>query len=320
MSRLTNTTDIPLGLAVWLAKDDYDLKDSTVKNLISATTLLKSTRQIILSSRLPPEENIVDISSLVKSRIGQSIHTAIETAWFDNPTASLGSLGVGKKTLDSIRINPETNDPDYLNVYLEKRKTKPFMGFNISGKFDLVIDGELNDTKYTSVFTAMNDTKDEDYTLQGSIYRWLFSDLITSDYIQINWIFSDWKSSMVSTSPNYPKAQCMSKKFPLMTIRATEQFISNKLNDIKNYHLESEDKLPFCSEKELWCSDPVYKYYADPTKTIKSTKNFTNAYDAEKYRIDKGKGVVIEVPGKPKACDYCPAFSLCTQKNRYFSE
>lgn len=44
----TNTTNIPLPLAVFLATDDYDYQPDT----ISVTTLLKPIKQIILGRRL----------------------------------------------------------------------------------------------------------------------------------------------------------------------------------------------------------------------------------------------------------------------------
>ena len=45
----SNLTNLPLPIAAWLAHDTYD----RVVAGISATTLMKPTRQIILSKRLP---------------------------------------------------------------------------------------------------------------------------------------------------------------------------------------------------------------------------------------------------------------------------
>ena len=73
----SNLTNLPLPIAAWLAHDTYDREAAG----ISATTLMKPTRQIILSKRLPPGEGITDISGMIKSRIGTAIHDAIERAW-----------------------------------------------------------------------------------------------------------------------------------------------------------------------------------------------------------------------------------------------
>ena len=51
---LTNTENIPLPLAVWLSHDSYDFIGG--KNRISATSLLKPTRQFVLSARVPMSE------------------------------------------------------------------------------------------------------------------------------------------------------------------------------------------------------------------------------------------------------------------------
>ena len=59
----------------------------------------------------------------------------------------------------------------------------------VSGKYDLVLDGQLSDYKSTSVWTYIYGSKVEDYIKQGSIYKWLSPDKITSDYININYIF-----------------------------------------------------------------------------------------------------------------------------------
>jgi hypothetical protein len=56
-----NESDIPIIMAVWLAHDEYDYVDDP--NYISATTLLDSTRKIILSGRVQQAatQPIVDI-------------------------------------------------------------------------------------------------------------------------------------------------------------------------------------------------------------------------------------------------------------------
>ena len=47
--KFTNKNNIPLSLAVWLVTDEYDYVDKP--NYISATSLLKPTRQLVLSKR-----------------------------------------------------------------------------------------------------------------------------------------------------------------------------------------------------------------------------------------------------------------------------
>jgi hypothetical protein len=98
-----------------------------------------------------------------------------------------------------------------------------------------------------------------------------------------------------------------------------EQFITHKLSQINKYKDSPDEEIPFCTDKELWRSETTYKYYADPAKTIRATKNFDDKSEAHAYMASKGgKGVIIVVPGEVKACDYCPAFSVCKQKDNYY--
>ena len=90
MAQYSNQTNLPLPIAVWLAHDTYDREAAG----LSATTLMRPTRQVILAKRVPPGEGIVDVSGMIKSRIGTAIHDAIEGAWvsdkLDNTLRNLG--------------------------------------------------------------------------------------------------------------------------------------------------------------------------------------------------------------------------------------
>ena len=91
-----------------------------------------------------------------------------------------------------------------------------------------------------------------------------------------------------------------------------------KLQAIEKYGTAPEIGIPFCSDDELWMSSPTYKYYADPTKVSgRSTRNFETLREANQFLSEKGKGIVITVPGSPKRCAYCAAFQICSQKDRY---
>ena len=76
-----------------------------------------------------------------------------------------------------------------------------------------------------------------------------------------------------------------------------------------------EPGLPLCTAEDLWATgDPVFKYYKDPAKTSRSTKNFKTSYEANERLVKDGSvGLVKEVKPKPKACNYCNARSVCTQ-------
>ena len=153
--KYTNNHNIPLPLAVFLATNHYDY----VPNTISATSLLKPVRQLILADRLSSEDNLVELSDMVSSRMGTAIHTAIEQAWL-NPTKALKSLGYSDDIIQRIKVNPETVEENDIPVYMEKRSFKKIGTHTISGKFDFVAESKVHDFKSTSCIKAMKVIKE----------------------------------------------------------------------------------------------------------------------------------------------------------------
>ena len=319
--RITNKTSINLPLAVWLLHDEYDYID--MKNYISVTGLMKPVKQTILASRVPPAEQISDVSDYVARTLGHAIHDSIEKAWTKGYARSMKLLGHPQSVIDRIRINPSDEElrssNEIIAVYMEQRAFKEIDGYTIGGKFDMVADGELFDNKSTSAYSWLFGTRDDDHRIQGSLYRWLNQDKITGDHIQINYIFTDWSRMQARSNPKYPQNRVEVKHIPLMSIAETERWVLERIRLIRTYKDAPEDQIPECNSAELWQSAPSYKYYSDPTKLSgRSTKNFDNKHEAETFMASKlGKGVVITIPGEAKACNYCNAFDVCKQKDRY---
>jgi hypothetical protein len=319
---ITNTSGINLALAVWLLHDEYDYVD--IPNYISATRLMKPLRQIILPSRVPPEKRTQDVQDFIARALGHSLHDSIEKAWKKGYKRSLKMLGYPESLIERVRVNPtpeEAAEEGCIPVYLEQRATRELDGHIIGGKFDMVAEGIVHDNKTTSAYTWLYGGRDSEHQLQGSIYRWLNPDKITSDFIRICYIFTDWQKATAKQNPNYPQSRVATKDIPLLSLEETEHWLRNKLSVVKMYGSFSEDKLPECTDEELWRSAPQYKYYSDPTKTTgRSTKNFDSMNEAKMFQVEKGgKGVIIPVLGEPKRCGYCEAYDVCSQKDKYFN-
>ena len=77
----SNETGINLPMAIWLLNDTYDHVDK--ENYISATHLLKPIREIVLLKQNKKEDKAIEISTLIKSRLGTALHDSIETAWLN---------------------------------------------------------------------------------------------------------------------------------------------------------------------------------------------------------------------------------------------
>jgi len=327
---ITNRSNIPLALAVWLLHDEYDYINRP--NYFSLTTLLKPLRQIILPRRIEPGlADPPDLEDFIARALGHSLHDSIEKAWKVGYARSLKLLGHPQHVIDRVIINPtdeyRQTHPECIPVFLEQRAYRKVMvngvEYEIGGKFDMVAEGILTDNKSTSVYAQIFGGRDEDYKLQMSGYDWLDKaqpmPKITADYGVIHFIFTDWQKSQVLAGNNYPPSRLGKKSIALYSEPEMDRWVKNKLTLIQKYMNVSETQLPECSPEELWMSAPKFKYYADPAKTGgKSTRNFDTKQDASKHLAASGKGVVIEVRGEPKRCGYCPAFPVCTQREKYF--
>ena len=313
-AKYSNVNNISLPMAVWLARDEYQHDSRT--NVISVTSLLKSTRQIVLGARASPGEEVLmeDISNRLASRIGTSLHNSIELAWTENHEQALIDLGYPKRAVARVKINPNPDevDEDCIPLYFEKRSEKQVGNWIISGQFDLIYDHEVMDVKSTSVFTFINQTNDLKYSQQGSLYRWLNPDLIKKDTMKVQYIFKDWNKNMVKNDPRYPKMPVLEYSVPLMSVAQTDLFVIGKLMEVDKYMNAPEADIPFCYDKDLWRRDTQYKYYAKPDAK-RASKNFDNPGDANMWLSEKGKGEVREVKSQPTACLYCPAAANCSQ-------
>ena len=310
----TNNNNISLPLAVFLMYDDYNYDERS--NAISATGLIRPIRQLVLAQQNPTEAKTVEISELVASRMGNAIHKGCEVAWTDLPTVkkAVKALGANDDAADSIRINPPYLKEGETAVYVEQRIEKTIDDFIISGQYDLVLDGVLNDFKSTSVWTYIFDSSADSYIKQGSIYKWLSPDKITSDYININYIFTDWSAAKAREKKDYPQFKAITKKYDLWSIEETENWIRNKLDAYKLHLNTSQEGLPECTDEELWATEETFKYYKNPNKLDRSTKNFKTMDEALIRKSEDGDvGIIKTIPGTVKHCPYCPVVSICTQ-------
>ena len=175
----------------------------------------------------------------------------------------------------------------------------------------MVFNGQLIDFKTTGTYTYETKCKDNDYILQGSIYRWL-SPLITEDTIAINFIFKNWTESKVM-DPKYPKAKVLEYSLPLKSQMEVTTFILDKLQRLNKYYDAEEKDLPNCTDEELALKPSIFAYYSNSTATGRATKLFDNSTTAYSYLREKGKGVVKERKGSPVTCKYCKGCQLCSQ-------
>lgn len=314
MAKILNNNGISLPLAMILLYDDYDYDPRP--NYISATSLLKSTKQIVLGKRMESDDYEVDVTAFTKARLGQAIHAMSETAWKSEKTLrkSLDLLGYPEDSHKKFMVNPlpsENIPDDAIVIYLENRSERQFGEFVIGGKYDMVMKGRVKDIKSTSTYTYTKSTNNHKYALQGSIYKWLNPEIVTDTIMDIEFIFTDWKQGLTNQE-GYPEAPVKTIHIPLLSTDEIEEFISNKLSDVLAHMMSVQDDIPPCTKEELWQDESVFQYFSK-SENKRASKNFTTHADAYAYLTEKGTGVVREKLGQAKACNYCQVRPICKQ-------
>jgi len=319
----TNKNNISLPLAVFLMHDSYNYDGRP--NVISATKLIKPLRSLVLLKQNPQLAKSIDIADLISLRMGTAIHNACESAWTDrnNVIEALKVFGTSESVMDSLRLNPEEVMPGETAIYIEQRAEKEINDFIITGQYDLVLDGEVHDYKSSICWSFINGSGIDDYIKQGSIYKWLNPEKITSDYITIHYIFTDWSKlgtvkhkKQPHHKEDYPALKVMTRRYPLWTVEETEKWIVDKTTSIKSLLDTDQEDLPECTNEDLWIKDhdSVYKYYKDPNKTTRSTGNFSTMDEAlQKQADNNGQGIIKHVQGAARRCSYCDAEEICAQ-------
>ena len=154
--------------------------------------------------------------------------------------------------------------------------------------------------------------------MQGSIYRWLNPEIITDEFMDICFIFTDWQKNRYLSDPrNYPSSQIISRSFKLHSAAFVQSYVEERVRTLIRLQDVPEKDLPLCTDKELWRKPDTFKYYKNPQKQTKSTANFDNLNDANRRFLEDGAvGLVKTVKGGVSACLYCSAFTVCTQKDK----
>ena len=311
--KYTNKDNVSLPLAVWLMHDDYDYDSRD--NVISATALLKPIRALVLIDQHKGLDKSVDIMSLVSARMGSAIHAIAEKAWTNRANISKALKALQVSNLDDkLVINPDKVKEGEIPIYVEQRHEKEIDDYIISGKYDLIVDGTVSDYKSTSVWSYIFDSNALKYTQQASIYKWLVPDRITDNSVHIQYIFTDWSASQAMRDSSYPQTRVLTKEYPIWSTEQTNFFISEKIKLLKQYKDSPQEDLPECTKEELWESETKYKYYKNPAKMARATKNFDTLNEANvRLASDGGVGTVVTVPGEVKACRYCEVSDICKQ-------
>ena len=289
MVTYTNKHNLPDYVVAWLKADQYDY----VPGVLSATTLLQSTRMIVLNDR-HTDDIVIDVSDRIAARYGTDLHAGFER----------------------VQMPEEFKQEErmFANVLSDIR---------ISGKYDMLkwIDVhhayKIVDLKSTSVWKYVYGEFD-DYTKQLSTYRWLCvkNGLDVIDAAEICMIFTDWSKSKARAGGKYPPIRIQIVPIPLESLAETEKRLILKVLEIQDARKVSDDQLPICSPKELW-QKPA-KFAVRKPGRASAVRNCETEEAAIDYIEENGNATwFIEcIPSKAIRCEYCTAWPWCNQYRR----
>lgn len=280
--RYTNKHGLSRVAVDWLLHDEYDY----VKGVISATTLLKPIRSIILGER-HHKDMIMDVSGLIASRYGTAIHSSFEQVPYGE------------------------------HIKQEERLFAPFGDVKVSGKYDMIemldSDFRLIDLKSTSVWKYLMDDLEE-FRKQLSIYRYLLDKhgCPVRDIARIIMVFTDWSKKRAMQGGDYPPIRMAEKDMELMPLDETEEFIQQRLDAVADAKKLDDDDLPFCTDDELW--KDVDKFAHMRTGRASAVKLYDTEEDAVVAVENDPKGFLEVRKGVVKRCPtYCTCHPFCNQ-------
>ena len=307
----TNERNIPLSVAVWLARDMYD-KDP---NFLSGSELARSDRQIVLGRRANPN---IDLSELISGRLGNAINDAIDAAWKSEFLENYIRLA-GFNPLFKYAVNPAFEEPGTIPVYIQKRYEEEFMGKTLSGAPDLIMNRRLFDYKSTAVFLYQKKTP-ADYIWQLTTYRYLAREYIDDDTATIQFILKDWSKRTAARDPSYPQTPCPTMLVRVGSAEECRARLATRIGRLNELMSVDDHDLPRCTDEELWIDPPKFAYYRDPhaKTTARATRVFNTHAEAVAYQGQQnGVGRIDLRKGEPRACDYCSASTICQQRAQW---
>lgn len=304
----TNTRDIPLSIAVWLAREMYDRDPS----FISGSELARGDRQLVLSRRVADRD--IDLSQLLAARLGNAINDAIDAAWKSDRLMEYVRLA-GFNPLFEYEVNPVLPDPGKTPIYIQRRYDERLLNYTLSGAPDMILGGRLFDYKSTSVFLYQK-KKPEDYLWQLTTYRYLARDLITDNVATIQFILKDWSKARAK-DPNYPQTPTPTMLVPVGSADVCKGRLESRIAHLNNLMDVDDSEIPFCTDEELWLDPPRFAYYKNPhaAPNARATRVFDTIAEATAHQAAQGGvGRIDTRKGEPRACEYCAASTICQQR------
>lgn len=283
---VTNNYEVPEALvkAVSLEKHNGE-------NEVSATTLLKGVKEILLTEK-HWEEITVDVSENLWALFGTAIHALLE------------------------KESPDT--------FTEEKFWSKIGDWNVTGRVDCYDMAKeiIFDYKVTSAWKIVfkNFT---DWERQGKIYAWLLKQKgLNVKECRFIAMLRDWSATESLRNSDYPKGQIYVHKFEITEddMTETEKFIKEKLEQLSAYKGTPDDSIPCCTEEERWADKTKWAVMKIGNKSAVKGGICESQEDADKMAKELGdKYYVEERKGKDKKCErYCPCKDFCSYYKEHY--
>lgn len=271
-----------------------DISPHNKEGEISATTLKKGVREILLEKRHWGEMTD-DVANRIWAIFGTSVHALLERETPDSFVEEKFSCGVGKYKvtgrLDSYNMKTETIE-DYKTASTWKVIYKDF----------------------------------KDWHAQGLIYAWLLSKAgLNVKRCRFIAMLKDHSKTKARTDASYPQSPVYIYEFGITEndIKETEKFVIEKVKMLEANENVPDDELPMCTEEERWAKATTYAVIKKGRKT--SLRNFDDKAKAEEFvtdylksnpkevlSIETREGVDVKCPEYCACCEFCNYY-----KNKY---
>lgn len=278
---ITNKLNLPEAFVKAISNSRHN-----AEKCLSATTLLKGTKEIILTDRHFDEIKI-DASDEVWAVFGTAVHAILEHQKDD--------------------------------AFKEEPFEVPVFDYKVTGKIDRydMAHETIEDWKTASVWKVIYHDF-EDWKRQGYTYAWLLrQNGLNVRHIRFIALLKDHSKSEAKKRADYPQEPVYIYEFDVNEeeLTYTEAAIKEKVLDVISQSEKKDDEITPCTESERWSTPKKYAVMKEGRKTalkVCETEDEANSF-IEEQKKDKDKLSVEERPGQDKKCsDYCPCTAFCS--------
>jgi hypothetical protein len=241
IEQYTNKYNLPESLVNTLIYDDYDLKDAP-PNVVSLTEMIDSPKARILRRR-HKNEIVVDVSTLLWRTAGTAFHRAVELANAHAIVEKRWFMSVNTGAVFVMDAGGDIRSQSWYRVDC----------WYLSGKLDILIDGVLEDYKYTSVWSAVYAPEGRSaYHAQVNINAFAMRHMNEhAKALRVILVLRDW-SKRRRHEDGYPVVPFLSIDVPMWSEEECYEYIMRKMSEYTSDIELTDDSISECDPEDRW--------------------------------------------------------------------